>query len=62
MVLVIISVSDILLIQESICFKIEASLNALFTSVNSSAFKGWESSKPSIHFGKLILILSIGNS
>ena len=46
----------------SICFRILTFSNADFKSVNNLHFKGWLSSRISIHFGKLILIWLIGNS
>ena len=49
-------------IVPSMCFKIFTFEQASFISVNSSFFNQWFSSNLSAHFGKLMLILSIGNS
>ena len=58
----IISVESIVETQLETSFKAETFVKAFFIWSNNLALRGWEYSKPSIHFGKLIYISSTGNS
>ena len=58
----IISVCCIVAKQESTCFKIFTSLNAVFISENSSFFSQWSLESLSAQRGNVMFTVSIGNS